>query len=331
MERSTAARALAGVAAVVAVTATVALAGGSPEDGVIHACAGPQGKLRLADAHGSCRRNERAVSWQQKGVKGDPGPAGPVGPSGPTGPAGPAGPQGEQGPAGPAGPKGDTGTTGPAGPQGPQGPPGPGTTSLDALAGLPCHGGTGAVSIAYAAAGAVTITCVASGGGGGGGGAAAIVVNEVQTGGTGSAADEFVELANTGSTAADLSGWKVVYRSAAGTADLVLATIPDGTSLAAGGYYLLGGSAYAGASAADQAFSTGLASTGGAVGVRNSSGALVDSVGWGTATNALVEGAAAAAPAAGSSIARTPNGHDTNHNDTDLAVDDTPTPRASNS
>jgi hypothetical protein len=159
-------------------------------------------------------------------------------------------------------------------------------------------------------------------------------VNEVQTGTTGSAADEFVELSNTGSAAVDIGGWKVVYRSASGTSDTTLATIPTGTTLAAGGFYLLGGSSYAGAAAPDQSFSAGLASPGGGVGIRDASGALLDSVGWGTASNAFVEGSPAVAPPAtaapGSSIARLPDGHDTNANATDFSVTSTATPRAEN-
>ena len=104
--------------------------------------------------------------------------------------------------------------------------------------------------------------------------------------------------------------------------------------LAPGGFYLLGGSAYAGTAAADQSFSTGLAGTGGGVGIRDTSGALVDSVGWGTATNALVEGTPASAPPAtaapGSSIARIPDGHDTSANAADFAVTSTATPKGAN-
>lgn len=159
-------------------------------------------------------------------------------------------------------------------------------------------------------------------------------LNEVATGTTGAAADEFVELANTGTAPADVGGWKLVYRSASGSSDVGLATIPAGTVIAAGGFYLFAGSAYAGAQPADQAFGTGLAATGGAVAIRDSSGALVDSVGWGTATNALVEGSVAPVPpttaAPGSSIVRLPNGHDTNDNGADFRVTATPTPRASN-
>ena len=159
-------------------------------------------------------------------------------------------------------------------------------------------------------------------------------MNEIATGTTGAAADEFVELANTGTAPADVGGWKLVYRSANGSSDVGLATIPAGSVIAAGGFYLLGGSAYAGAQPADQTFGTGLAATGGAVAIRDSSGALVDSVGWGTATNALVEGTAAPAPpttaAPGSSIVRLPDGHDTNDNGTDFTATANPTPRAPN-
>jgi hypothetical protein len=159
-------------------------------------------------------------------------------------------------------------------------------------------------------------------------------VNEVQTGTASSAADEFVEISNTGRTAADIGGWKVVYRSASGTSDTTLATIPAGTTLAAGGFYLLGGSGYAGAATADQSFAAGLAGTGGGVGIRDTALALVDSVGWGTAANALVEAPPAPAPPAtaapGSSIARIPDGRDTNANAADFTVSSSATPRGAN-
>jgi hypothetical protein len=179
--------------------------------------------------------------------------------------------------------------------------------------------------------GKITLTCET---GSPPSGTSPVRVNEVQTGTSGSAADEFVEITNGGTATVDVGGWKVVYRSAAGTSDTTLGTIPSGTALAPGAFYLLGGSAYAGSVPADQSFSTGLASSGGAAGVRDSSGALVDSVGWGTATNALVEGSPAPAPPAtaspGSSIDRLPDGHDTNQNAADFTVSATATPRASN-
>jgi hypothetical protein len=159
-------------------------------------------------------------------------------------------------------------------------------------------------------------------------------VNEVSTGTTVAASDEFVELLNAGSGAVDVGGYKLVYRSAGGSTDIVLATVPTGTSIPAGGYYLFGGGGYAGAPPPDQSFSTGLAAAGGGVGLRKPDGTLVDSVGYGSATNAFVEGAPApAAPAAdppGKSVARLPDGRDTNDNSVDFTVSATPTPRSSN-
>jgi hypothetical protein len=140
--------------------------------------------------------------------------------------------------------------------------------------------------------GHVTLTCLAPPSG-----TAVVRVNEVATGTSTAAADEFVELANTGTASADISGWKLVYRSATGTTDVSLAIVPPSTTLAVGGFYLLGGASYGGgAQPPDQSFSPGLASPGGAVGLRDGTGTLIDSVGWGTATNALVESAAAPAP-----------------------------------
>ena len=53
------------------------------------------------------------------------------------------------------------------------------------------------------------------------GGTPLVRVNELSTGTTASAANEYVELANAGNTAADVGGWKVVYRD--GTAVITLA------------------------------------------------------------------------------------------------------------
>ena len=279
----------------------------------INACRCSGGWLRAVDSPNACRKHERALSWNITG------PAGPQGPAGAAGPAGPAGAQGPQGPPGPEGPAG------------PAGPPGAGLTSLDDLDGLSCNGGAGNVDLTFDDADAAVLTCVPSGGGGG---EATLSVNELMTGVTGAASNEFVEIANTGTAAADLSGWKLVYRSAAGTSDVVLATVPDGTSLAPGGFFLFGGAAYVGGPAADQSFSASIAATGGGVGLRDAAGNLVDSVGWGTATNAFVEGTVATAPptteAPGTSTGRVPDGDDTNDNAADFVLDDSPTPKAAN-
>jgi hypothetical protein len=75
-------------------------------------------------------------------------------------------------------------------------------------------------------------------------------------------------------------------------------------------------------------FSQGLAAAGGGLALRRGD-ELLDSVGYGTANNAFVEGSPAAAPPSGSSLARLPNGRDTNDNAADFRVG-TPTPRAAN-
>ena len=67
---------------------------------------------------------------------------------------------------------------------------------------------------------------------------------------------------------------------------------------------------------ADLAYSGGFAATGGAIALRVVGGAVVDAVGWGDATNAFVEGTAAPAPPAGSSLERLPGGLDGNGEDT---------------
>jgi hypothetical protein len=297
--------------------------------GVINACVKkPGGRVRVVSGPAQCRRGEQAVSWN---VQGPEGPRGATGPAGPAGPAGAPGADGARGPTGAAGPAGPAGPTGPAGPQG---APGQGVTALEDLDGIPCHAGgqAGTVSLTYATGGVATLTCTASGGGGGG--TATLRVNELMTGMTGAAANEFVEIVNSGTATADIGGFRLAYRSAAGTSDVTLATIPEGTTLAAGAFYLFGGSAYAGATPPNQSFSTGLAAGAGGVALRDASGAILDSVGYGDAVNAFVEAHPATAPPAtaapGNSAVRLPDGHDTNDNAADFSVSSSPTPGGSN-
>jgi Lamin Tail Domain len=155
------------------------------------------------------------------------------------------------------------------------------------------------------------------------------------TGTSGSATDEFVEIVNPTDSAIDAGGYRVAYRSSSGTSDTVLATLPLGTTIAAHGFYLLGGAGYSGTHPADQSFATGLAASAGGLGLRDATATLVDSVGYGTATNAFVEGSAAPAPPAaaapGKSAGRMPDGHDTDNNSADFSVLTSPSPGASNS
>jgi Lamin Tail Domain len=290
------------VALVALAGATVAATQIPDAKGVIHACRKVDGgALRVVARSGWCRASERPLSWNQRGV------------------------QGETGPAGPKGEKGETGA---------QGPAGPALVSFDALVGLGCTAGakSGTIAIAYdSASGNAQIRCVTDSGPPE---EAVVRINEFSTGTEGALANEFVELVNAGTAVADLSGYKLVYRSAAGTSDVSLGTLPEGTMLAAGAFFLFGGSGYAGAHAADKTFATGLASAGGGLALRTAEGAIVDSVAWGEATNAFVEGVAAAAPpiaaAPGKSGARHPDGHDTDNNGADFTIAEVSSPGGGN-
>lgn len=315
---------LGAVAVLGVVAATFAAAAIPDDDGTIHACRLlKSGKLRVVADPDRCRPKERKLSWNIRGPKGDAGPAGVAGAQGPPGEQGATGEPGAAGPPGPAGP------------QGSKGDPGAGLSSFEALSGLACtfEGDQGAIRIEFDPDGQAEITCVIEEAPPVG--AARLTVNEFSTGVTGALGNEFVEIANAGDAAADVGGFKLIYRAASGTSDVTLATIPAGTAIPAGGFYLFGGNAYSGSHAADQSFSFGLSSTAGGIGLRGTTGALVDSVGYGDGTaNALVEGSPAAAPpitdAPGSSAGRNGASGDTNSNAADFSIAGAPTAGSSN-
>jgi hypothetical protein len=286
--------------------------------GVINACVNRHtGRVRVVARPNACRRGEQSLAWNVQG---------------PAGPTGPAGADGPPGPAGAPGAPGATGATGPPGSRGPTGPAGPQLGTLDELYGSTCHTptGTGTLSVSYAAAdGTASIRCVV-----GQGGSADLRINEFMTGITGSAQNEFVEIYNGGNAPADLSGYRLVYRSSAGASDVGLATIASGTQLAPGGFYLFAGQGYVGPPAPDQSFTASLAATGGGLALRDANGTIVDSLGYGDATNAFVRGLAAPAPPAGptpgNSDGRLPDGHNTDDNSADFTVSASPSPRGAN-
>ena len=158
-----------------------------------------------------------------------------------------------------------------------------------------------------------------------------LVVSEFQTGGA-SASDEFVEVANQGSTAVDLMGLEVVYATSSGSTVTRKGTWSVSTGLAPGQRVLLANSVGVHAAIADLTYSGGFAATGGALALRIVGGSVIDAVGWGDATNAFVEGTVAPAPPAGSSLERRPGGTagnaiDTNDNLADWFVQGAPSPQ----
>jgi Lamin Tail Domain len=210
------------------------------------------------------------------------------------------------------------------GPPGPKGDPGTKLTSIDDLNGLTCSSGDdgGEISVSVADGGDVTLECSFTSRG------PVLRINEVMTGSPISAASEFVEIVNTGLVRADFGGYRLVYRSATGTTEETLATVPAGAAIEPGARYVFRGTTFGGT--ANQTYNSGLASTAGGVGLRNSSGQLIDSVGYGNATNALVEGSPAVAPKPGTSISRLPDGRDSNVNAGDFLSTSPPTPGAVN-
>jgi hypothetical protein len=183
--------------------------GQSEAPAVIHACKHPSGGwLRQVSDSTKCRRRETAVSWNvagEKGDKGDPGPAGPPGPPGP---------------------KGDSGTV---------------VTGLKTLDGVPCvtaDDAAGQIEVTIAANGDVSLKCVADeepppppppppGQG-------KLVINEVDYDQVGTDADGFVEIHNTGDSAADLANVALVAVNGGDSSEYAREQLTG--TLAAGGY-----------------------------------------------------------------------------------------------
>ena len=137
----------------------------------------------------------------------------------------------------------------------------------------------------------------------------------------------------------------MAYRSAGNvkaadaTGDDTTKSFPAMALLKAGKYYTVCTTVFAAnalGAACDATYGTTgiMASAGGAIGLRDGAGKLIDSVGYGTATNSFVETVAApmpvTAPSPGNSIARSPNGADTNNNKTDFKTTTKDTPGAAN-
>ncbi|HLG08763.1 MAG TPA: lamin tail domain-containing protein [Gaiellaceae bacterium] len=331
------------VAALVALTGSATLAGGASEiaadDDVITGCQKPgRGFLRIVRDASACRGNERVVTWNMSGPAGPPGPAGPAGPAGaagplgPMGPVGPAGPQGVPGQAGPAGPAGPQGPQGQAGPQGPQGPP---LASLSALVGSACtraDNSAGTVAVATTAANIIELRCIGSGGPPPPPpppSSSKLVINEIDYDQVGADSGGFVEITNTGESAATLDGIALVLVNGGDGQEYARVDLTG--SLAAGAYLSLAIEAQNGA-------------PDGVALIDTVTGALLDALSYegeisaaviGGQTYNLVEGTALAATVADSntvdgSLSRIPNGQDTDNAASDWAFTQTKTPGAAN-
>ena len=158
-----------------------------------------------------------------------------------------------------------------------------------------------------------------------------VVLSEVQAAGAVDADLEFIELHNASIAPFSLDGYSLVYRSASGTSDLTVYTFKVTETLPANGHFLLVHTGKTVGVAPDATFAQQLSGSGGSLAIKSGS-TVIDSVGWGAATNIYVEATAAAAPPAGQSIERLPggafgNGQDTDNNSNDFQILTTPTPQ----
>ena len=160
-------------------------------DDVIDACRNKTtGVLRVPASGTACKGDEQPLQWNVRGVAGPTGPPGAIGPTGATGPAGVAGP------------------TGPRGAQGPAGPPGP--AAIAALAGTECTtaaGLPGVILIRVASDSTVQLLCrpapLSEA-------LPKLVLNEIDYDQVGTDTGGFVELYNAGLGTADLGGLALV-------------------------------------------------------------------------------------------------------------------------
>lgn len=107
-----------------------------------------------------------------------------------------------------------------------------------------------------------------------------VVISEFRFRGPAGGNDEFVELLNTSANAVDISGYRLQGCNSAGTVG-TRATVPQGTTLAAGQRYLFtntASSGYSGTVPGDATYNTGVTDTGG-VRIADASGAIVDQAG----------------------------------------------------
>lgn len=168
---------------------------------------------------------------------------------------------------------------------------------------------------------------------------AGVVINEFMPDPSGADTGfEWIELYNTDTTnPVDISGWKVE----AGTSAFGLAfTVPASSSIPAGGYVVIGDPSVTGATILLPSGTLGLpnaTSSADAVRIKDAASAVVDTVVYGTPnSDSWIDDSGATAtslappPVQGKSLARTPNGADTNASSVDFWVPTTVTMGAAN-
>lgn len=160
-----------------------------------------------------------------------------------------------------------------------------------------------------------------------------VVISEVKiTGGTGQTNNDFIELFNPTDSPFDLNGHRLVKRTATGSADQAVKSWTTETVIAPHGYYLWANGSWTPAVTPDTTTSATLAADNG-VALRQGAedtGVIIDSVAWGTVTNAFIEGSPFPEDPTGS-LERKPCGEDTDNNADDFVLRETADPQNSQS
>ncbi len=171
--------------AVMAGAAAISAATDGTTGATIHGCQNLRhGLVRIVPDASACKRSEKALQWNDRGLQGDPGAAGPKGDPGPKGETGPAGQSG--------------------------------IPSIAALAGTSCttfEGEVGKVTVEVAPTDLVLLTCEKTGGTPTptpAPGPSKLAINEIDYDQPGADTGGFVEVTNIGTGAANLEGIAVV-------------------------------------------------------------------------------------------------------------------------
>lgn len=136
-----------------------------------------------------------------------------------------------------------------------------------------------------------------------------LVISEVQIAGTDGATQDFVELYNPTDAAIELGDYRLVKRTATGSADTSLVAFQENDVIPSHGFFLWCNSSLNGTLGCDSSTAQTVANNN-SVAIRlgaEDTGTVIDTVGLGTVTNGLSEGTSLTAAEAGSSLERKAN------------------------
>jgi hypothetical protein len=121
-----------------------------------------------------------------------------------------------------------------------------------------------------------------------------VVISEVQiTGGPGQTKNDFIELYNPTANPLNLSGFRLVKRSASATTDAPIKSWTEDTFIPAHGFYLWASSNYGSIPIAPDVVTSETIAENNGIALRlgaSNTGTIVDSVAWGAVTNGFGEG-----------------------------------------